>query len=318
MRSLGLVLLFLAASPAAAGELQLALRREAVVAGARLRVADLARVRGEAKLAHEVGALVVGYSPRAGQVLRVEAADLRSVLARLRPGLETSFAGAARTIVRRGPLEALGMARIRDVAAQALDVFLGARYARHEAQPLHGEARPVRVPPGALELRARTPAPVERGGRITVWVDVRVDGRPYQEIPVRFSVRAFAPALVAKAPLAAGERLASSQFVVSEREVAASGLAPLPPGEPLQAVRLKRALPAGAVLARDDVEQAPAVSQGGELAVRVASGSIELETVALATRDARPGEIIPVRRPNSRRTFPARVLAAGLAEALWR
>lgn len=317
-----LAMLFLVARAACAADAQVTLRGEALVAGPMIRLGDIAAVQAaDPALAERLAALAVGYSPRAGRVLRFEAADVKRVLARLEPSLRAvHLAGARRIAVRRGPLQMVEGAKIAEVARLALEELLAARYTRHIARPDVREAAgaepAIAVPRGALEMRARTPTQGEAGERVAVWVDLLVDGREYRSVPVRFSVRAFAPALVAGRPLAAGTRLERSQFVVREVEVGAA--APVPPGQPLAGLRLTRALAAGAALLGEDLAQAPAVAKGAEVAVRVASGSIELETTALATRDARPGEVIALRRPNSRETFPARVVAAGVAEALWR
>ena len=61
-----------------------------------------------------------------------------------------------------------------------------------------------------------------------------------------------------------------------------------------------------------------AVRQGDPVTVRLAAGGIEVETVALAMRAARAGEVINVRNAETNRTYRVRVTATGKVETLWR
>jgi len=61
-----------------------------------------------------------------------------------------------------------------------------------------------------------------------------------------------------------------------------------------------------------------AVKQGDPVVVRFALGAINLETLAVATRPARAGEVISVRNAGTNQTYRVRVTAPGTVETLWR
>ena len=61
-----------------------------------------------------------------------------------------------------------------------------------------------------------------------------------------------------------------------------------------------------------------AVKQGDPVVVRFALGAISVETLAVATRPARAGEVIRVRNAETNQTYSVRVTAPGTVETLWR
>jgi hypothetical protein len=64
--------------------------------------------------------------------------------------------------------------------------------------------------------------------------------------------------------------------------------------------------------------KAGGVARNQPVVVRVALGTVALETSAIASRDGRPGEVIRVRNSKTNQTYPARVTGPGAVEALWR
>jgi len=106
-----LVVALLHAGLVAAGPTHVTLRAEVTVEEPFVRLGDLARV--DAALAE----LRVAYSPRAGRTLQVTPAELRGVLARLKPGLAVEIDGAEHATVRRKP-RAMAVTRGQPVAVR--------------------------------------------------------------------------------------------------------------------------------------------------------------------------------------------------------
>jgi flagellar basal body P-ring formation protein FlgA len=322
MRSLALTLVFFLPDAAAGtGAVEVTLRAQSVVGETYFRLGEIATVRAaDAALERELAALRIGRSPRAGTALALKAPEVERAIARLKPELKERIrvSAAPHASVRRGPLQTLELARVRELATAALEAFLAERASRFEIEAL-GEAEGLlALPPGRVELRPRIASEGPIPARIGVWTDVHVDGARYQSLPLSFTVRAYRPALVARTALPAGRPLRAGDFASSEQQVAGHAESPVPPATDLTRLRLKRALGAGEMLTWGHADQAPAVSRDQEIVVRLAAGAIALETAAVALRDGRPGEVIRVRSSASRQSFPARVTGAGTAEALWR
>jgi flagella basal body P-ring formation protein FlgA len=62
----------------------------------------------------------------------------------------------------------------------------------------------------------------------------------------------------------------------------------------------------------------PGVKRQEPVRVRLAVGAVVVETTAIATADGRPGEVIRVRSKQTNKTYAARVVGAGLVDAIGR
>jgi flagella basal body P-ring formation protein FlgA len=297
------------------------LRGESVVADAYFTVGEIAAVAGtDEALARALRELRVGHSPRAAGALTLKRAEVERAILRLKPAWHglVEVGGAATAVVRRGPLQTVDFARVREAALEALQAALAERYARFELEPLGGEGRALSVPQGRLELHARLPALEPAAGRVTAWVELNVDGRPYQAVPAPFELRAFARVLFARRALRPGELIAASDFELREAQVAGQASPPVHAGADLGALRLKRPLAPGAALTARHVQRAPAVLRDQDVRVQAELGGVAVQTVAVALKDGAAGDVIRVRNPASNQTYAARVTGAGIVEALWR
>jgi flagella basal body P-ring formation protein FlgA len=220
--------------------------------------------------------------------------------------------------VRRGPLQAVDAARVRDAAARELQARLAERYLRFEVEPL-GDAREViALPEGKLEIRPRAPLASDvLPARLNVWVDLYIEGLHHQSLPVPFTVRAYAQVLSAREMLRPGALLRPQDFTIREAQVAGLADAAVRADTDVAALRVRQPVPAGELLTWRHVAQAPTVSRNQDIIVRLVAGPIELQTAAVATQDGRTGDVIRVRAVENTQTYAARVSGTGTAEALW-
>jgi flagella basal body P-ring formation protein FlgA len=298
---------------ARAGAVTAQLRGEAVVAGETFALGEIAGVSGA-----ELAGLAIGRSPRAGSALTVRRADVERAIARLKPGTAVRVTGAERVVVRRGPVETVAAGALEEAALQAVRRYLAERFARFDVLPPRERAADLAVPPGRRELRARVAAAPGVPERVAAWVDVLVDGRRYQSVPVRFAVRAYQPVLAARVALASGASPAPEAFEIVEAQVAGAADAPVAPDADVRGLRLTRALAAGEILTWAHAARAPAVRRNEAVRVRAAAGRVAVEDLAFALEDARPGQIVRLRSPRSGEIYAGRVTAAGLVEATLR
>jgi len=320
---LGKVIVLLAATFDATAGLDcaaaVAVRSRSTVTETYFRLGDVADVRAEPKaLQQALFELRIGRSPRGAGASAFMRSDLERLVSRAMPQMKLCFEGPARFGVQRGPLQSLELSQLSAAARQALARFVAERSTRSSIEPFGQQPdAPLWLPAGAVELRPRIAATTAVAPRMDVWMDVYVDGLQQQSVPVTFAVQARRPVLCARVALAAGALLAPGQFGIEERDIA-TGESWLAADAPLVGVRLKRALAPGEALMAKDVEMAPVVAKSERVRVRLSSGAIDLETVGIASRDAKPGEVIRVRTENDDRSYPARVTGAGAVQALWR
>lgn len=201
--------------------------------------------------------------------------------------------------------------RLLDAAAAALFAAQGGGL---EARPV-GPIDALAAPAGAIALQARVPEGTTLARRMVVNVDVVVDARHWRTLPVWFAVQAWRPVWVARAPLIPGQSAGAESFYAERREVTAFASPPLLADRPLDGLRLRSAMTAGAVLTAAQVEPRPAVARNQSVDVRVNAGPVELQTVGMALGDARIGELVRVLNPMSNESYAARVVANGLVVA---
>jgi flagella basal body P-ring formation protein FlgA len=129
-----------------------------------------------------------------------------------------------------------------------------------------------------------------------VWVRVtEADGRA-RVVPVWFG-----------APSAA-------DFVLQEVDVAPLAAVPAAVGDGLAGQRTRHSLSRGHVLLRPDLEPQPQIMNGQTVDVTVRQGAIAIRTSAVALGEARTGEAVRLRNPDSRGDYTAQVTGQGEAE----
>ena len=303
------------ASSFAAGEestLALTLRSRAVVPGPRVLLSDLVEVaRDDDGVARFVMGADLGPSPRVGETVHIDLAQIDGWM-RARPRRLPSIRwnGASVVEVERASQSVAGTA-VTDVARHALDGWLSTRAdsARVTLRPLAG---PVVVPPGRVSLAARTlPDAAMPAHRMTVWIDVSVDGRHERAVPVDFEVAAMRRGWVVLAPVERGRDLQATQFEQASVDVTRLGSQPLFTGA-IDRLRARRPLGAGQTLTAADVEPRPDVVRGERVLVWTVSGDLSVQIEGEALQDGREGQQVWVHVDRASGPVAARVLRPGL------
>lgn len=271
-------------------------------------VADIAST--DSTLSSRLTALPIGIVPRAGVTESVARPDLAALVRQSLPGAALAWEGAAAVRIR-GRGQRVDAEQLADAAAPALFTRLAGDYAGIDLQPVRGQGA-VNVPSGALRLAPRLPDGQTAGKRMSVLVDVLVDGAVATTVPVWFAVQATRPALQARSALRPGDVVGSADVELRPVGLSARGGSVLAQDAPLGEMRLRRPVEAGAVLRAADVEVRPAVARDRRVAVRVVNGSVVIETTGRALADARVGETVQVQTAGSSAPFPARVVGEGM------
>jgi len=130
-------------------------------------------------------------------------------------------------------------------------------------------------------------------------------------VPVWFSVEAWKAVPVAKTDLAAESILRADDLTMELRDVAQAGriIDRLPADN---GARLRRALVRGMPVPESALEPVTAISRNQAVAVKIASGSIMIETAGIAQTDGRVGDMVKIKNPGSSEIFLATVLEPGV------
>ncbi|HJY75121.1 MAG TPA: flagellar basal body P-ring formation chaperone FlgA [Burkholderiales bacterium] len=172
---------------------------------------------------------------------------------------------------------------------------------RIEVTPLSHPVSPV----AELEI----PGDIGLEKRVQTWVTtIGRDGKPHRTAQW-WSLKAFAPVMVARRALRAGDPVRPADIAAEERDIAGSGGALLDadPGLADARWRATRFVQAGAPLRRADLEPAPEVLRGQQVRVNLVSGLFTIETTGIARDEGRLGAVIAVTRPGEPQPYFAEV-----------
>lgn len=174
---------------------------------------------------------------------------------------------------------------------------------------LHG----VVVAAGAVRLAARPLSPdASWGRRVSVWVDVHVDGAASRSIVVPVQVRAWQTGWVALRDMAVGTRLVADMLRQDEVDVAAGGRYAWQ-GSPDGQV-LRSAVLVGQYLGEHQVMPPRAVARGDQVELVHRLGAVQVVASASALQDGDVGQHIQVRPSSSQAAVLARVIEPGKVE----
>jgi flagellar basal body P-ring formation protein FlgA len=299
----------------AAAPARIVLKSEAVVTERQVRLGALATIESsELATVERLVAMPVAMAPRPGYTERITREELKRRLRTVTPGIRSPLAWEGADAVRIELATSLVEGdRLRAMAIEHARSAFAPRFAAVDVAALENVAD-VAVPPGALTLRPRVLQPEALARRVPVWIDVFVDNVFLRAVAVAVQVEAFAPALVARAPLAAGREVKAADFEARRVDYAALGAPAIDTGTALDGLRLKRAMRAHAVLLAADLEPRPAVARGAPVTLQMTTQSVRLEVRATALADAAVGENIWVKREPAGESLRAHVVAPGIVE----
>lgn len=165
-------------------------------------------------------------------------------------------------------------------------------------------------------LMAR-PAPGVRTGQPgTFALTVHTASGPRRIGSAQATVTIEAAALRAVRDLARGAIIELDDVTLRHGAVDGVLLTALPQLTEAQGARVRRSLPAGAVLTADAIVLMPLVRSGQAVVLRALVGHIEARGTGIATQNGRMGAVIRVVNPRSRRTLVGRVTGPGEVEVI--
>lgn len=249
----------------------------------------------------------IGKTPRPGQWTQVTQTQVFAALVQRLPGLARGLRWEGPAFIRiRGGGVRCDMDALKQSAYRYLLDRLRRQYDQVAIQ-IAGEPRPVITTVGRVTFHPKVPQVRHVNKRIPVWVDILVEGRHFQTVPLWFDVSVHLPVWVAQKDLAPKEPMATDSVIQRLENISGLG------GEPLKAssvagLRAVHKLAAGMIITAEDVEPIPAVSQGDLITVYAVHGKVRLQVKAVALADGRVSDRIEVQNPGSGESFRATVI----------
>ena len=247
---------FALAAAAQAQQASVRLRAQAQPQAAHYTLGDIADIRSaDAAFAQALAGFEIGLAPRSGQAQSVPRAAIAAQVERAAPLWRgrLQWQGAA-AVALRAPGEPLATAAWQGLAERTLADALLQRGLRAEVRAVEPLAD-LRLPAaGVRRISARLPERWAPARRMPVWLDITIDGRGWRSLPVWFDVKAQQQVWVARTGLRAGATLQAEDVQAAWLDAATLAALPLPAEAPLDGLRLRRAVDAGAALTAAAVE----------------------------------------------------------------
>lgn len=194
-----------------------------------------------------------------------------------------------------------------DVASTALKQWLGAHYEDYEIR-VEGDYPPLAVPIGPVNYVTQMGAITRATRRMAVNVNIIVDEHKVRSVPVWFQVSAYQQAMFSNRDVGRHGEIAEDGVIRKRTDVARLMSVPVLELSELASLRTKTPMKNGQVITQDRMEIAPDVSKGDAVTVSARSGTIELQTRALALDDGARGDWIRVADPKSASGYRVRVV----------
>lgn len=293
---------------------RLRLKRKAEIATLTYDLGEIAELDGlTSPLQRRLAGVPIGRTPRPGLWTQVTQSEVAAVLEKSRPGVTRSIQWQGPAFIRiRGGGVLCDMEQLRQSARDMLLDRLQAKYEQVTVQPV-GAPKPVVTADGRVSFHPRLSRNGRLKKRMAVWVDIFVDGRQFQTVPVWFGVTVRMPVWVVRQPIGEKQEVPADGVIQHVHDIAGLGGEPLTAAS-LQGLRAVRRLSSGTILTAEDVEPIPAVSQGEVITVYAGHGSVRLQIKAVALADGRVSQQIMVKNPGSGESFRATVIGTRQAK----
>ena len=292
---------------------------EATVQGNEIALGDVATVQGDDALARRLRKLIIGPAPLPGASQRLDPGYLRLRLgeAQLEPSKVTLVIPDEVLVTRA--FQVLPGAAMVEAASREVRQRLEAQPGARGPWAVVATSRPadLRIPAGSVELVAQVQGDPSTQSSLGATVAVKVDGRPFQTVPLGLRVGRYQDVVVAtrsldtRSPLTAGDLRIEPRPSIDIPEGALSSLPDLADvdltrsmreGEPLTAALLRRRV----------------LVKRGELVTLLLEGpGFRIVAQGVASADARRGDMVKVLNATSKREAVGKVDGPGVVRVLF-
>lgn len=162
------------------------------------------------------------------------------------------------------------------------------------------------VNPGDLSIKPMTDR--EPRGLFSFWCIRTSDGAIAERGQVTVRIRTFADALVSASNLPLRTQVTATDVLLKRIETTSLNEQPLTSTDRLEGFRLKRNLPAGAVLTAEALEATPVIQSGQEVVISFEDGPISVSTAGQALQNGGVGDLIRIRNKATGKQLMASVV----------
>jgi flagella basal body P-ring formation protein FlgA len=279
----------------------------ATVSGAVVTLGDIAEIAAAPEIRRQLAAISLGRAPHPGQTKAFARAWIAARLkAQARVPAAATLSIPAQVTVQRAA---------QQIGGEVLERFFSDYVARRlPGQDFRVSGFKVRgdrtVPAGVLRLRPDERRTVKLSGKVSLPVDVMVDGRRCGRLMVSAWVSRHQEVVCLQRPVSRGAVLTAADLRLELRDLAHLTGQPILRLQAAEGMRARRSLRAGDYLKQGFLETPPLISKGDRIRLVAASGRLQVSTIGIARSEAGGGEQITVENPASGKTLVGTVVDA--------
>jgi flagella basal body P-ring formation protein FlgA len=306
--SVALLALFAFAAPVPGAERgRITIAPDATVSSATVHLGDVATLDGDGVQA--LAALALGTAPSAGETRTLDGGAVLQAIRREAGGLDgITYTIPAMVRVRRTAQE-VSEAAVRGIVEGFLAEALGAGAADAVLRSIELPG-PIRIPAGAYRARVLAQPGVPLAGRVRLALEFAVDDRPVRTVWVIADVGVYGRVVLARRPVARGERLTADDVVVDRRDLSQLPADVVTSLDGLDGVVARRPLAAWTALRRGELEPPSAVHRGDVVLLVAERGALRITAPGEVREDAGLNQPVRVVNRLSRKELVGRVLDA--------
>jgi flagellar basal body P-ring formation protein FlgA len=308
----------LAPAPVAAG-VTVRVAAEATVHGNEIALGDVATVQGDDALARRLRKLVIGPAPLPGASQRLDPGYLRLRLgeAQLEPS-KVNLVVPDEVVVTRA-FQVLTGAAIVDAASREVRQRLEAQPGARGPWAVVAASRPadLRVPEGSVEMIAQVQGDPSTHSSLGATVAIKVDGRPFQTVPLSLRVGRYQDVVVVARPLDGRSPLTAGDLRVEPRpstDIPEGALSSLPD---LSDADLTRPMREGELVTAAVIRRRVIVKRGELVTLLLEGPGFRIVAQGVASTDARRGDMVKVMNATSKREAVGKVDGPGVVRVLF-
>ena len=177
-----------------------------------------------------------------------------------------------------------------------------------------GTYRDISMPSGIVSYKYKLPESVIKK-RIPVWLDLYVNSKHYQSIPIWFNASVIADVMVANSRIPAEERLNHNMMVLKKKDITLYKNQYIS-FENIENLRVKRDVLPGEVITERMIETLPPVFKGQLVKVVSTQNNITILVDGFSLDDGKLGEKVRIQRSGTNRIFTAVVNNPGQVTAI--
>ena len=312
-KSLTVLCIFVVSVYANATTLTLDMRSRVVVSDSNVTLVDIVKqMHGNNQLIKKLSTLIVMNVGDTNQFRKLNRDKLAYEISKYADNLSITYSGAENTYVRV-KTQTYNIENIINEITNTIGAELENISAEFSVKYV-GDTREVSIPRGIVSYKYKLPDSVIQK-RIPVWMDLYVNTKHYQSIPLWFNASIMADVIVANTRISAGQKLTENLTDLHKKDISLYKNRHIKLKD-LNNLRIKRDVRPGEVLTEALIEQLPPVFKGQTVKVISKQNNVTILVEGFALEDGKLGDKVRVQRTGSNRVFTAIVNNPGQVTAI--